>query len=278
MREMIREHFKPEDYFYVRDHMIGTGMIGGKACGMLLARKIIENTRPDLYDLMEPHDSWFIGSDVYYSYIVENGFWDLRVRQRTEEEYFSLAETFSQKLLSGRFSGNMEKRFSFLLEYYGQDPIIVRSSSILEDGFGNAFAGKYESVFCANTGTLEERLHEFENAIRRVYASSMSLSALDYRKRRNLAGRDEQMALPLVKAFLSESGMTKAQIDRVAFLVGHHHTFKEIDGLDWQILIEADYIANATENGYSRENVKSFIQKIMKTGSGIRLAQAVFCL
>ena len=195
MREMICEHFKPEDYFYVRDHMIRTGMIGGKACGMLLARKIIENTRPDLYDVMEPHDSWFIGSDVYYSYIVENGFWDLRVRQRTEEEYFSLAETFSQKLLSGRFSGNMEKRFSFLLEYYGQDPIIVRSSSILEDGFGNAFAGKYESVFCANTGTLEERLHEFENAIRRVYASSMSLSALDYRKRRNLAGRDEQMAL-----------------------------------------------------------------------------------
>ena len=100
MREMIREHFKPEDYFYVCDHMIGTGMIGGKACGMLLARKIIENTPPDLYDVMEPHDSWFIGSDVYYSYIVENGFWDLRVRQRTEEEYFSLAETFSQKLLS----------------------------------------------------------------------------------------------------------------------------------------------------------------------------------
>lgn len=195
MREMIREHFTPEDYFYVRDHMIGTGMIGGKACGMLLARKIIENRRPDLYEVMEPHDSWFIGSDVYYSYIVENGLWDLRVRQRTEEEYFSLAETISEHLLSGSFSANMEKRFCFLLEYYGQDPIIVRSSSILEDGFGNAFAGKYESIFCTNNGTLEERLQEFENAIRQVYASTMSLSALDYRKRRNLAGRDEQMAL-----------------------------------------------------------------------------------
>jgi hypothetical protein len=65
----------------------------------------------------------------------------------------------------------------------------------LEDGFGNAFAGKYESVFCANAGSLEERLEEFENAVRQVYASTMSLSALDYRKRRNLAGRDEQMAL-----------------------------------------------------------------------------------
>ena len=71
----------------------------------------------------------------------------------------------------------------------------MRSSSILEDGFGNAFAGKYESVFCANRGSLEERLLEFENAIKTVYASSMSLSALDYRKRRGLDKRDEQMAL-----------------------------------------------------------------------------------
>ena len=51
-----------------------------------------------------------------------------------------------------------------------------------------------------------------------------------------------------------------------------------LDGLDWQILIEADYIANATENGYSKENISSFIQKIMKTESGIRLARSVFCL
>ena len=88
----------------------------------------------------------------------------------------------------------------------------------------------------------------------------------------------EEEGILLVKAFLSDSGMTKAQIDRVAFLVGHHHTFKGIDGLDWQILIEADYIANATENGYTKENVKESIQKIMKTESGKRLAHAVFCL
>ena len=45
-----------------------------------------------------------------------------------------------------------------MLEYYGQSPIIVRSSSLLEDGFGNAFTGKYESVFCPNQGSPEERL------------------------------------------------------------------------------------------------------------------------
>ena len=195
MRKMIKKHFCPEDYFFVRKRMIGTGMIGGKACGMLTARKIIKNNAVDVYDAMEPHDSWFIGSDVYYSYIVENGFWDLRIRQRTEEEYFSLAATLTEKLLSGKFSEEMKDKFTFLLDYYGQDPIIVRSSSILEDGFGNAFAGKYESVFCANAGTAEERLEEFENAIRKVYASTMSLSALDYRKRRGLDRKDEQMAL-----------------------------------------------------------------------------------
>ena len=87
------------------------------------------------------------------------------------------------------------EQFLRIIKYYGQDPYIIRSSSILEDGFGNAFAGKYESVFCVNRGSLEERLAEFENAIKTVYASSMSLSALDYRKRRGLDKRDEQMAL-----------------------------------------------------------------------------------
>lgn len=195
MRKLIKENFKPEDYFQIRRRMVGTGMIGGKACGMLLARKLIENKRPDLYEKLEPHDSYYIGSDVFYSYIVENDFWDIRVRQRRKEEYFSLADTFAKCLRTGKFSSYQREQFCRLLDYYGQNPIIVRSSSILEDGFGNAFAGKYESVFCANIGTIEERLAEFEEAVKTVYASTMSKSALDYRLRRGLEGRDEQMAL-----------------------------------------------------------------------------------
>ena len=195
LREMVKKHFCPEDYFSVRDHMIGTGMIGGKACGMLLARAIIRNTEPDINEVLEPHDSFYIGSDVYYTYIVDNNFWDLRIRQRTEEGYYALADEFASQLMKGRFSDEMRGQLSRIIEYYGQDPYIVRSSSILEDGFGNAFAGKYESVFCANRGTPEERLYEFENAIKTVYASTMNMSALDYRKRRGLDKRDEQMAL-----------------------------------------------------------------------------------
>ena len=195
MREMVKKHFTAEDYFTVRDHMIGTGMIGGKSCGMLLARAIIRNKEPDISDVLEPHDSFYVGSDMYYTYIVDNNLWDIRIKQRTDEGYFALAREFAAKLMEGRFSDAMREQFVRIIEYYGQDPYIIRSSSILEDGFGNAFAGKYESVFCANRGSLDERLTEFEHAIKVVYASSMSLSALDYRKRRGLAGRDEQMAL-----------------------------------------------------------------------------------
>lgn len=195
MRQLIKQNFKPEDYFEVHSRMVGTGMIGGKACGMLLSRKIVENHRPDIFARFEPHDSYYIGSDVFYAYIVDNGFWDLRIKQRTEEGYFTLAGEFEQKIMEGRFPTKIRAEFRRILDYYGNDPVIVRSSSILEDGFGNAFAGKYESVFCGGQENPEERLKTFEEAVKTVYASTMSMSALDYRKRRGLDKRDEQMAI-----------------------------------------------------------------------------------
>ena len=82
----------------------------------------------------------------------------------------------------------------------------------------------------------------------------------------------------MVREFLADTDMTAAQIDRVTYLVGHHHTLRDIQGLDYQILVEADYIANATENGYSRENVERFLEKIARTDSGKRLIRDVFCL
>ena len=103
MREMVKKHFTPQDYFAVRDHMVGTGMIGGKACGMLLARAIIRNNEPDIAEVLEPHDSFYVGSDMYYTYIVDNNLWDLRIKQRTEEGYFTLAEEFAGKIMEGTF-------------------------------------------------------------------------------------------------------------------------------------------------------------------------------
>ena len=87
--------------------------------------------------------------------------------------------------------------------------------------------------------------------------------------------RQEEEGAPMVQEFLLDTGMDPEQIDRVAFLVGHHHTFTGIDALDWQILVEADYIANASENGYSDDNVRNFINKVMKTESGKRILKYV---
>jgi hypothetical protein len=87
------------------------------------------------------------------------------------------------------------ERFQQLIEYFGASPIIIRSSSLLEDDFGNAFAGKYESIFLANQGTPEQRYIQFAEAVKRIYASTMNEDALVYRKQRGLDKSDEQMAL-----------------------------------------------------------------------------------
>ena len=87
------------------------------------------------------------------------------------------------------------KRFSDMLDYFGETPLVVRSSSLLEDSFGNAFSGKYASVFCANQGDRATRLEDLADAIKTVYASAMSRDALEYRVAHNLLERDEQMAI-----------------------------------------------------------------------------------
>ena len=86
----------------------------------------------------------------------------------------------------------------------------------------------------------------------------------------------EEEGIPMVKEFLSDIGIAEEVIDRVAFLVGHHHTFSGIDGIDYQILIEVDYIANATENGYGQESVVNFMQKIMETEGGKQILKAIY--
>ena len=82
----------------------------------------------------------------------------------------------------------------------------------------------------------------------------------------------------MARAFLADTGPSPEQIDRVSYLVAHHHTYAGVVGMDYQILLEADYIANASENGYPRENLENFLNRIMKTESGKRLLQSVFCM
>jgi hypothetical protein len=193
--ELAARYLDLEDLFSIRRRMIGTGLVGGKAAGMLVARAILARTNPAWRRRLEPHDSWFVGSDVFYTYLVRNGCWRARREQRDPASFLEGAAEARERVLAGSFPGWVERRLVEMLEYYGQSPIIVRSSSLLEDGFGNAFTGKYDSVFCPNHGSPAERLAAVLDAVRAVYASTMSEEALRYRERRGLLDRDEQMAI-----------------------------------------------------------------------------------
>jgi hypothetical protein len=195
MLSLAMKQLTLKDLCAIKSRLIGTGFIGGKAVGMLLANKIIANSEFDLSGHLEPHDSFYVGSDVFYTYLVENGCWKLRVEQKTKEGYYKVAAELKERLLNGKFPDQIQEQFQEMIEYFGQSPIIVRSSSLLEDAFGNAFAGKYESVFCVNQGSPEQRYADFEKAVRTVYASTMSEDALTYRLQRGLDQKDEQMAL-----------------------------------------------------------------------------------
>ncbi|MCX5665679.1 MAG: phosphoenolpyruvate synthase, partial [Candidatus Omnitrophica bacterium] len=179
--DLTAENFSLEELIDIKSRLIGTGFIGGKSVGMLLARKMLSKKIPNWQKLSEPHDSFYIGSDIFYSYIVQNRWWKLHMLQKTDEGYFSWAKILREEMLHGLFSDEITELFQQIIEYFGSSPIIIRSSSLLEDGFGNAFAGKYESVFLANQGTPEQRYAQFAEAVKRIYASTMNDDALAYR-------------------------------------------------------------------------------------------------
>jgi len=183
------------DLVEIMQRMVGTGLIGGKSLGMLLGRAILKKADPKWNELLESHDSFYVGSDVFYTYLVQNGCWWLRRRQKDLDLYLQQTGEACQKILAGTFPDYIQHQFMEMLEYFGQSPLIVRSSSLLEDNYGNAFSGKYESVFLANQGTPQERLDAFMKAVRTVYASTMSEEGLRYRLHHGLLDRDEQMAL-----------------------------------------------------------------------------------
>ncbi len=192
------EYLTLGDLIGVRNRLIGSGRIGGKAAGVLLARRILQKSqgKVDFSQVLEEHDSFFIGSDVFFTFLVNNDLFRLRLRltqnsQISPEEF----ERVEERFLDGAFPQDIMEQFKDLLDYFGQAPIIVRSSSLLEDGFGNAFAGKYRSEFCVNQGSPEKRLEAFLHAVKLVYASSVNPDALSYRKQRGLGNSDEQMAI-----------------------------------------------------------------------------------
>ena len=202
--EIARKYFSLEDIEKIHKRLVGSGRIGGKAAGMLLARKILElaaeNDMPELKDVFQEHDSYHIGSDVFFEFLLDNDLLYLLSQQYKDRKAIVSEFPKLRKLfLEASFRPETLAQLRQLLEHFGTQPIIVRSSSLLEDNFGYAFAGKYDSVFCTNQGGFEDRFSDFLNAVKLVYSSVLKPDALLYRIKHKLIYTDEQMGILVMR-------------------------------------------------------------------------------
>lgn len=86
----------------------------------------------------------------------------------------------------------------------------------------------------------------------------------------------EKEGMILAREFLKGSGLPDQMTERIIFLVGHHHTLQEVDGIDYQILLEADYLVNADEAGYDKNNLQNAADCLFKTATGKKLLRSVY--
>ncbi len=194
---VAKQWFGADDFASIQARSVGTGKIGGKAGGLLLGWKILQGAAPHLAPRLLLPQSYFVCADVFYDFLALNGLEYLNQKYKTPEQITEDYPTIINAYTQGRFPEAAREGLRAILASLGRMPLIVRSSSLLEDSFGTSFAGKYASFFCANQGTLEENLEDLIAAIRRIYASVYNPDVLIYRRRMGLLDYDERMAILL---------------------------------------------------------------------------------
>ncbi len=195
--KIAKDWFTISDLIEIRNRKIGQGKIGGKSAGMLLAASILKQAGDEeICSSFTIPESYFLGADLTYTFMALNGlmYWNDQ-KYKLEEQIRAEYPRIQREFLEGELPNDILEKLSELLERVGDKPLIVRSSSLLEDSFGTSFAGKYESHFCPNQGTSIENLRNLSQAIIRIYASIFNPDALMYRRTRGLQDYDERMAV-----------------------------------------------------------------------------------
>jgi len=194
---IAKDWFTVSDLAEINQRKIGQGKIGGKAAGMLLALRILsEVADEDILSHLSIPDSYFLGADVMYTFMSLNNLmhWNDQ-KYRSEEQIRAEYPQIQEQYKLGEFPSDILEELEQLLQSLYKKPLIIRSSSLLEDNFGTSFAGKYDSIFCPNQGTPEENLKDLTCAIVQVYASTLNPDALLYRRSKGLQDYDERMAI-----------------------------------------------------------------------------------
>jgi len=172
------------------------GKLGGKGSGLFLATTILREELPEIYKKIRIPKTWYIASDGIQDFIHYNNLEEVFEQKYKEidvirQEYPYIVQLFK----NSSFSPDMLTNLSMMLEDFGNVPLVIRSSTLLEDGVGAAFSGKYKSLFIANQGSKHKRLEELTSAIAEVYASVFNTDPIEYRAERGLLDYNEQMGI-----------------------------------------------------------------------------------
>ena len=198
----IRKHVSISDFAEVMSHTIGpyngNGKVGGKAAGLFRARKILCTHKKSftvLRNLKVPM-TWYIASDAVLEFIRQNALEEMMAIKyappdEIRQEYQLLEQVFKHSVMPFSVMTGLEQA----LDHFGTNPLVVRSSSLLEDSTGAAFAGKYKSLFVANQGSRQQRLEALVDAVLEIYASIFGPDPIEYRRERGLLDFNEEMGI-----------------------------------------------------------------------------------
>ena len=218
---IAKKYLRIRDFEGIIDRTIGPeagmGRVGGKAAGMYLAATILGARRlppqtvpatPRKDGRREPSAdadegfpiaipaSYYLRSDVIEDFLAFNGLGEYQNQKyKSSDEIHSEYRLIKSVFRNAEFPAGIVDQLRDMLQRIGDFPIIVRSSSLLEDRFGTAFSGKYMSLFVANQGTLDNRLSALLGAIGEVYASVLGPDPLIYRRAHDLIDYEEDMAV-----------------------------------------------------------------------------------
>jgi pyruvate,water dikinase len=196
------EHVDIDDFHEILDHIVyspeSQGKLGGKSTGLFLAKHIIEKSAGSLdhFGPIKVPKTWYITSEGLLSFLSHNNLNEV-IEQKYKDinqvrlEYPHIVQTFK----NSHFPTHIIQGLSMILDDFKDRPIIVRSSSLLEDRMGASFSGKYKSLFLANQGTKQERLEALKDAVAEVYASTYGPDPISYRSERNLLDFAEEMGI-----------------------------------------------------------------------------------
>ncbi len=199
---IAKNFIRVRDFYDILQHLIfppgSHGKLGGKTAGVLLAYRILKNfkKKEKIFANVKVPKTWYISSDAMIQFMYYNNLEEMLEQKykpidEVRKEYPHLVQLFK----NSHFSNEIVQGISMALDDFGNSPLIVRSSSILEDRLGSAFSGKYKSLFLANQSTKLENLEALLDAIAEVYASTLGPDPMQYRSERGLIDFHEEMGI-----------------------------------------------------------------------------------